>query len=134
MHQTIKRMPSGKNISRALAIIIFLALCIIPASGQEQKIKDLKKFYQENCAKCHGPDGSAVGDDGKKLKGEDFTDQKWQEETKDDVMVNAILEGKFFGLAMPAYKEIIAEEDAQLMVTEIIRKSQKGKAIKPDAE
>jgi len=70
----------------------------------------------------------------KKLKGEDFTDQKWLKDTKDDKMVKVILNGKFFGLAMPAYKDKLTREEAQLMTTEIIRKSKKGKIIKPDAE
>lgn len=112
--------------------IIFLIPFILPAQGQDKKIGDLKKIYQNTCAKCHGPDGSATGEDGKKLKGEDFTDQKWLDATKDDKMVEVILNGKFFGIAMPAYKETLTKEEAQLMVTEIIRKSRKGKIIKSD--
>ena len=131
MSGTIKQLGKEKKIFISLIIMMFFVLTM-PLKGQDTKVNDLKKFYQNNCAKCHGVDGSAKGEDGKKLKGEDFTDQKWLKETKDDKMIKVILEGKFFGLAMPAYKEELTKEEAQLMVTEIIRKSKKGKIIKPD--
>ena len=134
MNEIIKQLLSEMKIITALIIITFFSLYTIPAQGQNTKISDIKKFFQNNCTKCHGVDGSATGESGKKLKGEDFTDQKWLNDTKDDKMVKVILGGKFFGLAMPAYKNILTREEAQLMVTEIIRKSKRGKIIKPDTE
>ena len=113
---------------------MFFTLSIFPVQAQETKVSDLIKLYQNSCSKCHGADGSATGEDGKKLKGEDFTDQKWQKDTEDEKMVKVIMKGKFFGLAMPAYKEILTREEAQMIVTEIIRKSKKGKIIKSDTE
>ena len=114
-------------------LFLFFTLFVFSIQAQDTaNIGDLKKIYQNNCAKCHGADGSATGEDGQKLKGEDFTNQKWLNGTKDDKMIKIILDGKFFGLAMPAYKEILTKEDAQLMVTEIIRKSKKGEIIKPE--
>lgn len=112
-------------------IIIFLSLFISSVKGQDTKIRDIKKFYQNNCVKCHGQDGSATGKNGDKLKGENFTNQEWLSRTKDDKMVKVILDGKFFGMAMPAYKDRLTKEEAQLMVKEIIRKSKKGKIIAP---
>ncbi len=38
-----------------------------PALAQELVGKDLKGFYQQNCARCHGSDGSAFRADGGKL-------------------------------------------------------------------
>jgi mono/diheme cytochrome c family protein len=106
-------------------------MIMLPVNAQDKKTGDMKRFYQVNCVRCHGADGSAIGADGKKLKGEDFTDPRWQKNTDDEKMIRVILEGKFFGLAMPAYKELITREDAKLIVTEIIRKSEKGKIIAP---
>lgn len=131
MNIFIKHLNSVIKTVAAVISIIFVILFILPVHGQD-KVSDLKNFYQNNCSKCHGPDGSATGEDGKKLKGKDFTDQKWLDDTKDDKMVKVILRGKFFGLAMPAFKKILTKEEAQLMITEIIRKSRKGKIIKPD--
>jgi mono/diheme cytochrome c family protein len=120
------------NIALILAIVF--ALWVIPALAQGPEQKDLKEFYQQNCAGCHGPDGSAVSAEGKKLKGQDFTDQDWQRNTKDEEMVKAILKGKFFGLAMPKFKDVLTEEEARRMVTDIIRNSKKGQVIAPEAE
>ena len=109
--------------------ITFSFLCTFTLQAQDTGKKDLKKFYKNNCVKCHGVDGSATGSDGKKLKGEDFTDLDWRNSTKDKKMVNAIMKGIFFGFAMPSYKDKLTRDEAQSIVTEIIRKSEKGKAI-----
>jgi mono/diheme cytochrome c family protein len=115
------------TITFFISFVLFMAY----AYAQETKTGEMKKFYQTNCVRCHGADGSAFGADGKSLKGQDFTDPKWQKETNDDKIIKVILNGKFFGLAMPAYKEIITRDDARVIVTEIIRKSEKGKTIAP---
>jgi len=118
----------------ALIFAIIFALWATPALSQDPKQKDLKGFYQQNCAGCHGPDGSAVSVDGKKLKGRDFTDQDWQRNTGDDEMVKTILKGKFFGLAMPKFKGELTEEEARWIVKNIIRSSKKGQIIAPEVE
>jgi len=118
----------------ASQVALLLAFCIAPVFAQGPAGKDLRVFYQQNCAGCHGPDGSAVSAEGKKLSGQDFTDQDWQRGTRDDKMVKTILNGKFFGWAMPRFKDALTPEEAQQMVTEIIRKSRKGHVIAPDAK
>jgi mono/diheme cytochrome c family protein len=112
---------------------LVLAVCIAPVLAQEPVGKDLGVFYQQNCASCHGPDGSAVSAEGKKLRGQDLTNPDWQRGTRDDEMVKSILKGKLFGLAMPGFKTLTGDE-VQRMVTDIIRKSKKGQVIAPDAE
>lgn len=94
--------------------------------------KDLRLFFQENCVRCHGVDGSARDSVGKKLKGQDFTDKDWARRTPDERMVKTILNGKFFGLAMPAFKKKLSPQEVQTLVTDVIRKAEKGKAIVPD--
>jgi len=66
--------------------------------------KDLSLFYQQNCASCHGADGAAKDATGKNLRGQDFTDEAWIKGASDVKMVKVILSGKFFGFAMPAFK------------------------------
>jgi mono/diheme cytochrome c family protein len=121
------------NLLSFIALVFFIsyALSLAYAHAQDGKTSNMKKFYQVNCLRCHGADGSAIGADGKKLKGEDFTDPRWQKNTDDEKMIRAILKGKFFGLAMPGYEELLTREDAKVIVTEIIRKSEKGKIIAP---
>ena len=118
----------------ALIFGMGFALFITTALAQGPTGKDLKKFYQQKCARCHGPDGSAVGADGKRLRERDLADKDWQHEARDDRMVKTILKGKFFGLAMPGFKDALTDEEARLMVTDIIRKSKKGHLIAPDAQ
>jgi len=115
----------------AAQVALLLAFCSAPAMADG---KDLRAFYMQNCAVCHGPDGSAVGAEGKRLKGRDFTNPEWQRNAQDDKMVKIILKGKFFGLAMPGFKEALTPEEAQQMVTEVIRKSKKGQPIAPEAK
>jgi mono/diheme cytochrome c family protein len=131
LNKTVECRPGSKKILFFFLSVSFSVLCIMPVQGQEDKVSEMKIFYQNHCVKCHGLDGSAVGEDGKKLKGQNFTDTEWQRETEDEEMVKTIMKGKFFGLAMPSFKDKVTEQDAQLMVTDIIRKSEKGKIIKP---
>lgn len=119
---------------RATQVALLLCFCITGVFAQGADGKNLQVFYQQNCARCHGPDGSAVSRDGKKLSGQDLTSQEWQNKTEDAEMVKTILNGKFFGLAMPGFEDVLTEEEAQRMVTEIIRKSEKGRMIAPDVE
>jgi mono/diheme cytochrome c family protein len=118
----------------ALIFAIVFALWVAHALAQGPKQTDLKEFYQQNCARCHGPDGSAVSADGKKLHGQDFTDKDWQRNTGDKEMVKTILTGKFFGLAMPKFKDALTEQEARWIVTDIIRNSKKGQVIAPEVE
>ena len=97
-----------------------------------QAPKDLRLFYQESCVRCHGVDGAARDAAGQRLKGADFTDQAWAAQTKDAAMVKTILKGKFFGLAMPAFKDKLSPEEAQALVTQVLRKAEKGRAIAPE--
>ena len=119
------------NIIILIFAIVF-ALWVAPALSQDSKQKDLKAFYQQNCVRCHGPDGSAVSSDGKHLSGQDFTDQEWRRNTEDDEMVDTILNGKFFGWSMPKFKDKLTEEEARWMVKNIIRTSKKGQIIAPE--
>jgi len=126
---TGRRLRAGVSLS---ALFFFLGMA--PVWAQAPAGKDLRVFYQQNCTKCHGPDGSAVSAEGEKLRGRDLTDPEWQRETRDDQMVKTILKGKFFGLAMPAFKDTLTEDEAQHMVTDIIRQSQKGQVIAPEVD
>lgn len=49
--------------------------------------------WDNNCAKCHGADGSGSTKIGKKLKLKDYTDAKVQADLKDEDMVKAIKDG-----------------------------------------
>jgi len=124
---------SLRAICVALLSAMLFAVCAAPVFAQEPVGKDLKMFFQQNCARCHGPDGSAISAEGKKLHGQDLTDPDWQRRSRDDEMVKTILNGKFFGIAMPGFKAILTGDEVQRIVTDIIRKSKKGQVIVPGA-
>ncbi len=117
----------------AFATMCLLGIATSVSGWAEPSVpKDLKLFYQQNCSGCHGADGSAVDAHGKRLKGEDLTDAKWLAKTSDQEMVKVILNGLFFGWAMPAYKDKLSTDEAQRLVAEVIRKSKKGQVIAPE--
>ncbi len=120
-------------MSRPSCILVLgLALPLAAqAAGKARGAAELQDFYAQNCARCHGADGSAVGPDGKRLKGMDFTDARAMAREKDGNLAKAILKGRKFGMEMPAYKDQLSAEEALAMVTEVLRKAQKGRAIGP---
>ena len=95
-------------------------------------VQELKAFFQQNCVRCHGEDGSATSPEGKHLKGLNFTSPKDMEGKTDQELIRTIRKGLFFGLAMPSFKAQLSEEEAGLLVREVVRKAEKGKAIKPE--
>lgn len=104
-----------------------------PGQAAAPAVKDakaLRAFFSENCVKCHGVDGSATGPDGKRLKGQDFTNQGEMAQKQDAKLARTIRRGIFFGRAMPSFKDKLTEPEALAMVTEVVRKAEKGKAIK----
>jgi mono/diheme cytochrome c family protein len=114
-------------------MILVPALLILPLRAQApaKTVNELKAFFAANCVKCHGTDGSALSPEGKKLGGFDFTDKKEAAKESDADMVKTIRKGIFFEIKMPSFKDRLSEEDMQLMVKEVIRKAEKGKAIAP---
>ncbi len=120
--------------TRAVMALVLLvtAAGMVYGGAAEATGKNMRTFYMDNCAGCHGPDGSAVNAEGKSLRGENLTDPDWQKKTSDETMVKAILNGKFFGWAMPAFKDRLSKDDAQRMVTDVIRTSKKGTPIAAD--
>jgi len=112
---------------------VFMTLALsLPLIAQPPAPRDLRVFYQENCVRCHGLDGSGRDASGNRLKGLDFTDPAWAGRTQDAALVKAILNGKFFGLAMPAFKGKLSPEEAQALVTQVVRKAEKGRDIEPE--
>lgn len=113
--------------------LLVSALLFVPVQAQApvKHLDELKAFYAAHCVKCHGADGSALGPEGKKLGGFDFTDAKKPTKKTEAEQVKTIRKGIFFGLVMPSFKDQLSEEDMLLLVKEILRKAEKGKVIAP---
>ena len=109
----------------AFALLLSLALEPQPA----RTLPELEKLYLHSCAGCHGPDGSALSPEGKRLKGLDFTSSSEMQGRTDAELGRVIRKGVFFGLKMPAFRSELSDLEVEVMVREIIRKARKGKTI-----
>ena len=123
-----------------LLALISMVSAAQPPVLKTKSIQELKTFYAQNCIRCHGRDGSAHTPEGKKLGGMDFAQAAKAFRAMDDtasdremqVMIRTIQKGIFFGLTMPGWKDQLSQEDAALMVREILLKAEPGKIIAPD--
>jgi len=116
---------------RMLLIPALLVLPGLRAQAPAKSLSELKAFFAANCVKCHGADGSALGPEGKKLGGFDFTNAKEAAKESDADMAKTIRKGLLFGIKMPSFKDRLTEDDIQLLVKEVLRKAEKGKVIAP---
>lgn len=131
---------------RLLGALALCALATVSAQAQApapkaKTINELKGFFQQNCTRCHGLDGSAKAPDGRKLGGLDFTRAAHDfrtlsgpaSEREIRTMIRTIRKGILFGYTMPSWKDQLSVEDATLMVREILLKAEAGKNIEPEA-
>ena len=104
---------------------------------QAKSLQELKAFFQQNCTRCQGLEGSARSVDGKKLGGLDFTQAAKDfrslsgpaSEREIRTMIRTIRKGILFGYTMPSWKAELSQEDATLMVREVMLKAEPGKVI-----
>jgi mono/diheme cytochrome c family protein len=80
--------------------------------------RDLAAYFRRACAECHGPEGNGRGATGTRLAGRNLADPRWQARTPDADLVKSILKGK---REMPAFGATLTEEEAQRLVTQILR-------------
>lgn len=117
-------------------LLVPLAALTLAAQAPKptKTLMDLQILFQQNCVKCHGPDGSGTGPEGKRLKGRDFTSEKEMRGTTDAGLARTIRRGIFFGKVMPAFKDQLSEEEALRMVRDVVRKAEKGRVIAPKVD
>ncbi|MBP1772105.1 MAG: Cytochrome oxidase, cbb3-type, subunit [Holophagaceae bacterium] len=110
--------------SAALLLVILTA----PLSAE---VRDLKAFYQERCAACHGTDGSGRGPGGARLGGRNLADGRWLARQEEKDLVTAILKGRG---AMPGFRRQIHEAEAKRLLAEVIRPLAARRRPTPEAE
>lgn len=94
-----------------------LLLALLPATLAAQA-RDLKGYYREHCAVCHGLDGTGRGPTGLRLGGRNLADARWQARQDESALVATILKGRG---AMPGFGRQLTEGDARRMVVEVLR-------------
>jgi mono/diheme cytochrome c family protein len=125
-----------------LLSLISMVSAAQPPVPKAKSIQELKAFYAQNCIRCHGRDGSAHTPEGKNLGGMDFSQTAKgframngpASEREMQTLTRTIQKGIFFGLTMPGWQDQLSQEDAALMVREILLKAEPGKIITPDPE
>lgn len=138
----LPRSSRGGLLCALTALATMATMAAVAQAPKAKSIDELKAFYQQNCIRCHGLDGSGRSSDGKKLGGLDFTQTARDARTlsgpaserETRTMARAIQKGLFFGLTMPAFKDQLSQEDAALMVREILLKAEAGKPIESEAK
>ena len=92
-----------------------LTLAALPVRAEG---RDLKRFFADRCAVCHGPDGTGRGPGGVRLGPQGFREIKGLEKLPDADLARTIRQGAG---AMPAFSFLLTDAEARRMVTEVIR-------------
>lgn len=74
------------------------------------------ELWVANCAKCHGTDGKAQTEEGKKKGARDLTNGKWQRSISDERMIRSITRGREM---MPAWGKVLTPEQVRELVKEV---------------
>jgi mono/diheme cytochrome c family protein len=97
-------------VKKTMAAVLSLALLSLGARAEVDK--KTERTWKSKCSSCHGADGKAQTDQGKKFGIKDYTTGEFQAAHTDDNLKKAILEGE--GQNMPAYKDL-GEQAEQLV-------------------
>jgi mono/diheme cytochrome c family protein len=74
-----------------------------------------KEIWERRCTVCHGADGRARTKKGRELKTRDLTRPKWQQQTTDQEILEAITNG-IPKRKMPAFKDKLSADEIQALL------------------
>jgi mono/diheme cytochrome c family protein len=94
-------------------------LLVILCTPLAAEVKDLKAFFLQRCAVCHGPDGTGRGPTSGRLGGRNLADGRWLVKQKEADLTASILQGKG---AMPGFRRQLSESEARRLVANVIPK------------
>lgn len=92
--------------------VLTAALLSAPAARSEGR----SEAYQTYCASCHGEDGKAATEQGKKKGARDLTNKKWQATVTDERLVESITKGRG---KMPAFGKKLSADEIKALVKEV---------------
>lgn len=100
-----------------IARMTLLAVLFTAAASRAEVDAKIVKTWKAKCASCHGADGKAETDTGKKAKIADFTKADWQKSKTDAQIKSAIENGaKKEGQEMDPYKDKLSPEQIDGLV------------------
>ena len=99
-------------MKRITYLIVAIALASAPAYAADKKIE---RLWKSKCQSCHGADGKAETEKGKKMKMHDMSTEAWQKKFTDADLKKVTLEGvaeEKDGVKkeMDAYKDFTPEQ------------------------
>jgi mono/diheme cytochrome c family protein len=94
-----------------------LLLVVLPALSPA-RARDLREFYRERCAACHGTDGTGRGPTGARLGGGSLADPRRMSRQEEAALVATLLKGRG---AMPGFGRQLTEPEARHLLTEVVR-------------
>jgi mono/diheme cytochrome c family protein len=97
---------------------IMLAAVIGFAAAMTACASDGKAIWDQQCAKCHGADGTGQTNIGKRLGCKDYSDPKVQDALTDDAAIKAVKEGvkDSNGKTVMRGNDNISNDDAKAVV------------------
>jgi mono/diheme cytochrome c family protein len=107
---------------RYVLSIVFLAAIVIvgnlpdSAAGAEffaVNASSAAALYTQNCASCHGRDGSAKTARARRSHARNLNDSEWQDRVSDERIFNSIMNGKG---KMPGYSKKLSEPEIDALV------------------
>jgi mono/diheme cytochrome c family protein len=108
------------------AALLLLASFSVPLGAE---VRDLKAFFQERCAVCHGPTGSGRGSNGARLGGRNLLDAAWRAQQKDEALVASVLKGRG---AMPGFRRQLSPAEAQRLLDELGHSARRPAGVRPE--
>lgn len=114
-----------RNIVLKMAVVLLLFVAAVFSLNQTQASNSVsintddptpEQIYDQYCARCHGTDGKAETRMGKSMGARNFTDKTWQNDTKDEDILETIKEGNG---AMPSFKNKLTEDKVKSLVGRI---------------
>lgn len=113
-----------KSTNARVGAFFFFAVCAFLFSGcashpvaiEEKNYPadkvDAQALFVENCSTCHGKDGRAHTFHGWLVGAQNLTKPKWQEQTTDAEILNAIKTGPS---VMPAFEKKLSETEMEAL-------------------
>lgn len=104
------------RVRPALCLLALPGLLLLSGAARAADTPARSELWVANCAKCHGLDGKAQTDEGKKKGARDLTTGKWQRTISDERMIRSISRGRDM---MPAFGKALSGEQIKELVKEV---------------
>ncbi|MGZ6123815.1 MAG: c-type cytochrome [Myxococcales bacterium] len=105
---------------RKITGFVFLAVLAGSSLARAEVDKKTEKTWKSKCSSCHGADGKAQTDQGKKLGIKDYSSADFHAALSDADLKKAIVDGK--GKDMPAYKDLSDQSDQLVQLIRSFKK------------